>query len=169
MADHFGAPWPALGYTVLVTVAMYVTTLLAVRVAGRRTVARISAFDVLVTVAIGTMLGSTALSRDPSYARGVVALVTLLSLQVAVAAARRRWDTVGRALDFRPLVVVRDGETRLGGGLLGPQLTPDELRSLLRKAGVFDGDRVALVVLEPMGGVSVRDAGSGADVAGSQT
>lgn len=78
MADHFGAPWPALGYTVLVTAATYVTTLVAVR----------------------------AVSRDPSYLGGVAALVTLLWLRVGVAPARRRWDTVARALDFRPLVVL---------------------------------------------------------------
>lgn len=160
MSEWFLAPWPMIGAVVLVTTAMYASTLLAVRLAGRRTLARLSAFDVVTTIAVGTLLGSTAISRDPSYARGLTALLTLLGLQIAVAAARRWIPGVRRLLDFAPLVVVRHGEVRLPTGLLGPQLTPDELRSALRRHGVFDPAGARVVVLEPNGQISV-DRGDG--------
>ncbi len=43
----------------------------------------------------------------------MAALLTLLVLQVCVAAARRRFPTIARLLEFDPRVVVRDGDVDL--------------------------------------------------------
>lgn len=87
---------------------MYGPALLAIRLAGRRTVARFSAFDVVVTTALGSLIASTAVGRDPSYGQGVTAMITLLGLQVGVGALRQRSAAARRLLDFTPWVVVRD-------------------------------------------------------------
>lgn len=158
MGDWFASSWATVGYVVGGTTAMYVSTLVAIRIAGRRTVAQLSAFDVVVTVAIGSLLASTSVSRDPSYAQGVVALLTLLVLQVSVAAARRRFSFLARFLEFEPQVIVRDGEVALDQSLLGAQLTRDELESALRQHGVFDVAGARIVVLEPTGKISVARA-----------
>lgn len=145
---------------------MYLSTLVAVRVAGRRTLAQLSAFDVVVTIAIGSLLASTAVSRDASYAQGITALLTLLVLQVVVAAGRRRFSSLARLLEFEPRVVVRDGRVDLDESPLGAQLTRGELESALRQHGVFDSARVRLVVLEPTGRFSIKasdDGGAGGD------
>ncbi len=156
MSDWFLAPWRTIGAVALVTTAMYASTLVAVRLAGRRTIAQLSAFDVVTTIAIGTLLGSTAVSRDPNYVQGLTALVTLLALQVAVATLRRRYHWLRRLLDFQPLVIVRDGKFDAPTGPLGPQITRDEMLSALRRQAVFDTENVRVVVLEPTGALSVN-------------
>lgn len=162
MSEWFGASWPTVGYVVAGTVAIYISTLVAVRIAGRRTVAQLSAFDLIITIAIGSLLASACVSADPSYSQYMAALITLLLLQVAVAALRRRVSILSRLLEFEPQVVVRDGTVDLDKSLLGAQLTRAELESALRHQGVFDLGQVRLVVLEPTGKVSVsRDASSG--------
>jgi uncharacterized membrane protein YcaP (DUF421 family) len=118
-------------------------------------VAQLSAFDIVVTIALGSLIASTAASRDPSYLEGSTAIATLLTLQVAAAALRQRFKPVRRLLDFSPWVVVRDGEVRLPVTPFGPQMTPDELFSKLREMDVSDLQTVRLVVIEPTGGVSV--------------
>lgn len=155
MSEWFGASWATIGYVVAGTAAAYGSTLLAVRIAGRRTVARLSAFDLIITIAIGSLLASACVSADPSYAQATTALVTLLLLQMAVAAARRRFPAVARLLEFEPRVVLRDGDVDLDRGLFGAQLTRSELESALRSQGVFDLSSVRLVVLEPTGEFSV--------------
>ncbi len=50
------------------------SALLGVRLAGRRTLAQISAFDAIVTIAIGTLVSSTAVSSTRTYLEGVTAL-----------------------------------------------------------------------------------------------
>jgi uncharacterized membrane protein YcaP (DUF421 family) len=51
---------------------------------------------------------------------------------------------------------VRDGHLRLPTGLGSSQLSEGELRSRLREQGVFDDARLAVVILEPTGRISVR-------------
>jgi uncharacterized membrane protein YcaP (DUF421 family) len=147
------------GTVVAVTAAMYASVLAATRVAGRRTLAQLSAFDVVVTIALGTILGSTAVSPSVSYGDGVAAILALLSLQVVIGSIRRRSPAMRRLVDFRPLDVVDGGQVDLPRGLLGPQLTEDELRSQLRLRGCFDPGTVRQAVLEPVGGMSVASAG----------
>lgn len=138
------------------TIVTYLSTIVAVRLAGRRTVAELSSFDVAVTVAIGSLVASTAVTSQPSYAQGMTALVTLLLLQVGIAALRQRSATLRRLLDFKPETVVDNGRLDLPTGPLTSQITWDELESKLRERGVFDLEDVALVVVEPTGGLSVR-------------
>lgn len=156
MAEWFGASWSAIGFVALSTVAMYLSVLVGVRLAGRRTLAQLSAFDAVVTIALGSILSTTVLSASPSYARGLTAVVTLLGLQVALGAVRRRYPRVRRLVDFDPVPLIEDGVVQPRGGPLGVQLTDDELRSALRGRGVFDVDEVDEAVLEPTGDVSVR-------------
>ena len=159
MSDWFGASWATIAYVAASTTAIYCSALLAIRIAGRRTVARLSAFDIVITIALGSLMASTAASRDPSYAQGATALVTLLVLQVVAAGLRQRFALVRRLLDFAPCVVVRDGELRLPSTPLGPQMSEDELFSRLREQGVFNLDGVRVVIIEPTGGVSVEHSG----------
>jgi uncharacterized membrane protein YcaP (DUF421 family) len=135
--------------------ALYATAFFLVRLAGRRTVSQLSAFDALVTIALGSIMAGSILGDPPSYTRGAAAIVTLLTLQVAVGAARQRVPRLRRLLDYAPAVVFEDGAERLGTHPLGAQLTSDEVSGALRAAGVTDRSEVEVVVLEADGRFSV--------------
>ena len=141
--------------TVVRTAFIYVTTLLAVRIAGRRTLAQLSAFDVIVTIALGSLAASAALPSDPALLDFVGVLLTFLTMQVLIGALRQRFGSVRTILDFPPLVVVRDGEVSLRRAPWTAQITRDELESRLRQSGVGDLGAARIVVLEPTGKVSV--------------
>lgn len=160
MSEWFTASWSTLGWVVASTVAMYAVTVAAVRVAGRRTVAQLSAFDAVVTIALGSIVAGTVLSPEPGLPQGVAAVLTLLALQVLVAWTRRRVPALRRYLEFEPELVVRDGALDLPAGLLGSQLTDEELGSRLRHQGVFEISDLAAVVLEPDGRISIVPKGS---------
>ena len=155
MAEWFGASWSTVAWVAASTGAMYATVVIAVRVAGRRTLTQLSAFDIVVTIAIGSIVATTSVQRTASYAQGATAIVTLLAMQTLVGACRQRFPFLRRVLDFTPQVVVREGRMNLSSGPLGPQLTETELLSRLRQQGVFSLDGVHIVVLEPTGEVSV--------------
>lgn len=160
MSEWFTASWSTLGWVVASTAAMYAITVAAVRVAGRRTVAQLSAFDAVVTIALGSIVAGTVLSPQPRLTQGVAAVLTLLTLQVLVAWTRQRVGPLRRYLEFEPELVVRDGTLELPSGLLSSQLTDEELGSRLRRQGVFDISDLAAVVLEPDGRISIVPKGS---------
>lgn len=150
--------WSDVGQTVgsaVVTVIVYAVWLAGVRVAGRRTLAKLSAFDALVTVAIGTSLATTALPQAPAVLDGVVVVATLLGLQVGVGFLRQRWPRVARLTDYEPRVVLRDGAFDHGRSPFGAQLREGDVLSELRWHGIESLDDVAVVVLEPDGRMSV--------------
>jgi len=70
--------WSTLGRTLLVTVLGYTALLVAVRLGGKRTLAKLNAFDWIVTVAFGSALASVATSQDVSVAEGAVVFGRLL-------------------------------------------------------------------------------------------
>lgn len=156
MADWLGAPLQVLVRVALTTALFYVWIFILLRLAGRRTLAQFSAFDFVVTIAIGSLLASTVLSPDPSLAQGAVALLVLVALQMLIGWIRQHSGRARWALDFPPEEIGREGELSLSSNPLGAQLTQDEVRSLLREKGVFDVDEVEVVILEPNGKISVR-------------
>jgi uncharacterized membrane protein YcaP (DUF421 family) len=138
---------------------VYVLTVVAVRLAGRRTLAQMSAFDTVITIGVGTLAASTALPTSPAVADFAAALLTFLALQVLIAAVRQRFPTTQRVLDFAPRVLADVDGTRLRRHPSAAQLTRQELESQLRQNGVGSLDDVELVVLEPSGRITVTPRG----------
>lgn len=156
--------WSDLARVLAVGTAAYVTLVLLLRLYGKRTLAKLNAFDLVVTVALGSTLATILLSSDVSWAEGAVALALLGLLQLVVS-----WTTVrlpgGRgAVTARPVVVLRDGEPR-HAVLRRMRLTEDELRQAVRSSGRGGLADVAAVVLEGDGTLSVVPASALGDAA----
>lgn len=141
--------------TIVATVLIYAGAVAALRLAGRRTLAQMSAFDVVVTVAIGSTMASTLVPPEPAVSDGFAVLGGLLVSQVAVAAVRQRFPGTRRLLDFAPRAIFRNGTFDLRSSPASAQVTQDELFSMLRRQGIFDLSDVQVVVLEPTGTISV--------------
>lgn len=141
--------------TVLGTVVLYAGALTMVRIAGRRTLAQFSAFDVLVTIAIGSVVAGAALPESPRPLDGIVVVGTFLLLQTLLGALRQKSRHARRYLDFQPEAVVEQGEVSASTSLLGAQLTRAEIESRLRQEGINELRGVALVILEPTGKFSI--------------
>ncbi len=145
---------------VLVTLAAYVVVVAALRLAGPRSLAKLNAFDLAVTVALGSILASVVTSSGP----GVVALVVLLALQVLLSWWTSRHPGRDGAVRAEPVLQVRDGVID-EAGLLRARLTHQEVRQAVRSAGFGGLDVVTVVALETDGTISVigcENVGDGA-------
>ncbi|HVM00897.1 MAG TPA: YetF domain-containing protein [Egibacteraceae bacterium] len=146
--------WPALARTLVVAPLAYLILLLVVRVSGKRALAKLNAFDLVVTVALGSVLASVAVSPNVSLASGAAAFGLLAGLQYAIAFLSVRMGAFQRLVKARPTLLVREG--RLLDAALGHQrVTRAEVLQVLRQKGVASIDDVAAVVLETDGTLSV--------------
>lgn len=161
MVGELGASWGDVARVVVMTVGIYTALVVLIRVVGQRSLASMSGFDVGCVVALGAILGRTALLESPTLLIGVVALVTFFAMQGVLGVLRqdRRFD---RLVNRPPVLLVDDGEV-LTDALRRAHVSPDELRQRLRLAGVRRLDEVASVVLERNGAVSVLRRGSDVD------
>lgn len=139
---------------VVAGLAAYAGLLIVLRVSGKRTLAKLNAFDLVVTVALGSTLSSIALSSDVAIVEGVMAFVVLCSAQFAVAWMSTRVDAVRRLVKAEPALLVRDGEL-LPGALVEQRLSEGEVRQAIRATGSGGLEQVAAVVLETDGSLSV--------------
>jgi len=77
--------WSGLGRVTIVGVAAYLALVLMLRVSGKRSLAKLNAFDLVVTVALGSTLATTLLSKTVPLVEGVAAFAVLLLMQYAIA------------------------------------------------------------------------------------
>ena len=68
---------------VLATAGMYWALVVLVRLLGQRALARMSSTDLATAVALGAVIGRAALGYTPTLGAGVIALVTLFTMQAA--------------------------------------------------------------------------------------
>lgn len=156
----FFSGWDSLLRTLIVGVLAYVALVVFLRVAGPRTLAKMNAFDLVVTVALGSTLATVLLAKDVALAEGVLAFALLIGLQFAVtwSSVRARW--VRRLATGKPLMLFYRGEF-LPAVLRQARVTEDEVRAAARSAGVDWLDQVGAVVLETDGSFSVIRLGEG--------
>jgi uncharacterized membrane protein YcaP (DUF421 family) len=152
----FAGPIGPLAAVAAKAALIYATALLGLRLAHRRTLAQWTAIDFAAAVAVGAIVGRTALAGTQSYLTGAVALVTLLAAHAVVTLARgQRW--VGKLVDHRVRVLVAHGRLRRRQ-LLVCGVTEHDLAAQLRQRGVFDLADVRYVLYEAKGALTVVPA-----------
>jgi uncharacterized membrane protein YcaP (DUF421 family) len=159
--------WVGLGRVLVVGTLAYVILVVLLRVSGKRTLTKLNAFDLVVTVALGSTLATVLLSRSVPLAEGVLALALLIFLQFALAWLSVRSPRFSSLIKSEPSLIVHEGRL-LEGALETQRVTRDEALAVLRAAGVADRQRVTAVVLETDGSFSVIQSGSG-DTPSSRT
>jgi uncharacterized membrane protein YcaP (DUF421 family) len=146
--------WSVLGRTLLIGVLAYVSLVFMLRVSGKRTLAKMNAFDLVVTVAIGSTLATIVLSKSVVLAEGLLALALLIGMQFAISWSSTRMPWLRRVVTGEPRLLLRDG-TVLDEALRDARVTGEEVRAAVRSAGIGALGDVAAVVLETDGSFSV--------------
>lgn len=123
--------WSALGRTAIVGVLAYLALVLLLRVSGKRTFSKMNAFDLVVTVALGSTLATVFLSSSVSLARGVLAFAVLIFLQLAITWLSVRSGMVRRLVKSELTLLFFRGEF-LRGSMKRERVTEDEIRAVLR-------------------------------------
>lgn len=152
--------WDSLLRILVVGVLAYVALVVFLRVSGKRTLSKMNAFDLVVTVALGSTLATVLLTKDVALAEGVAAFALLIGLQFVVtwSSVRARW--VRRLATGEPLMLLYCGEF-LPAAMRQARVNEDEVRAAVRSAGVDSLDQVRAVVLETDGSFSVVRPGEG--------
>lgn len=146
--------WTDLVRIAAVGAAAYLFLVTVLRVSGKRTLAKLNAFDLVVTVAFGSTLSAILLDTTVSWSEGAVALLWLAVLQFFAATLSSRSTTARKVLTADPTLLLMRG-TPIDHALKDQRVSAEELRQAVRASGVGDLAKVAAVVLETDGTMSV--------------
>ncbi len=147
---------------VLTAAGIYISVIAFTRLAGKRSFSKMSSFDFAMTVAVGSIIATTVLSKSISLWYGIIGLGAIYILQLIVALLRE-FKFVQNLVDNSPLLLM-DGQDILYDNLKKARVSEGDLRSKLREANVIQLDQVKAVIFETTGDISVLHGESGKDL-----
>jgi uncharacterized membrane protein YcaP (DUF421 family) len=145
--------WSGLVRTAVVAVLAYVGLVLFLRISGKRTLSKLNAFDLVVTVALGSILATTLLNKSVALAEGLLALACLIGLQYLVTWSSVRFRWVREGVRSESTILVRNGQP-LEDVLRRERITEDEATSAVRDAGGRTLAEAEVVILESDGSLT---------------
>ncbi|EPR11273.1 hypothetical protein M527_04125 [Sphingobium indicum IP26] len=146
--------WQGLLRVILVGCLAYIMLVIVLRLSGKRTLAKLNAFDLVVTVALGSTLATVLLTKGVALLEGIAAFALLALLQFIIAWSACRYRVVARFAKGKPRILLADGQM-IDGALRAERVSKDEVKAAVRSAGIGDLGQVAAVVLETDGSLSV--------------
>lgn len=153
--------WFGVARVLLVGSLAYVSLVLLLRVSGKRTLSKMNAFDLVVTIALGSTLATVLLSKTVAAAEGVTAFAVLIFLQYAVTWLSARSSFVAQVVKAEPRLLVHKGRF-LRTAMKAERVTEEEILAAVRQHGLGAVEDVDALVLETDGSLAVlHHAGMG--------
>lgn len=149
--------WFGLLRVLIIGTASYAALIALLRISGKRSLSKMNAFDLVVTVALGSTFATVILNNSIPLAEGVLALALLIFLQFVITWLSVRFEPVQNLVKSEPTLLVRDG-AYLSEAMRAQRVTKEEVDAALRENGTSHVSQADCVVLETDGSLSVIQA-----------
>ena len=148
--DHmFLMPLPILE-KLLRPVIVYLVLVLLLRLFGKRELAQLNPFDLVVLLSLSNTVQNAIIGDDNSVTGGLIGAFSLLAINWLVVRVLFRSRRLTRVIEGRATVLVRDGQIDKKA-LERESLSREELLSVIHRQGFEDFDQVRRCELEPNG------------------
>ncbi len=149
--------WSGIARILWVAPLAYMALVAFLRLSGKRTLTKLNAFDLVVTVALGSTLATVLLNKNVTLAAGLLALGLLIAFQFAITWASVRLPWFKNLVKSEPTLLVCKGAF-IESALRAQRVTRDEVAAVLRGKGIPHAAAVDAVVLETDGSFSVMQS-----------
>jgi uncharacterized membrane protein YcaP (DUF421 family) len=144
----------SLAEVVLRTAIVYLFLVAALRLSGKREVAQMTVLELVVILVISDAVQNSMVGDNTSVYGGLIAVVTLLTLDFLLRSLSRRSKKVRDVIEGEPRLIVRDGRM-LRHAIEEEGLGMDDVRAAVREHGLSRIEDVRFAVLETNGTISV--------------
>jgi uncharacterized membrane protein YcaP (DUF421 family) len=153
-APFFFNGWYDIGRTVTLSIIGFTALIIMLRISGKRTLSKLNVFDFVFVVAVGSVFAASIIEKDVTLLEGILALATLIGIQVILAETAARWDVADRIINGHPTLLFSHGKF-IPRALKRERVTEGEIRAAIREKGITRVEDVDAVVLENDGSLSV--------------
>lgn len=131
-------------------VVVYLVLILLLRIFGKRELAQLNPFDLVVLLSLSNTVQNAIIGDDNSVTGGIIGAFSLLTINWIVVRILYRSPRLNRALEGRASILIRDGQ--IDRKVLEREaLTHEELIEVVRKQGFEHVHDVHRCELEPNG------------------
>jgi uncharacterized membrane protein YcaP (DUF421 family) len=139
---------------VIRTGAVYAGLAVLLRVAGKRNLAQLNSFDLVVVLLLSNVVQNALIGPDDSVTGAFLGAVVLLALNAFIVRIVRRFDWAGRIFEGGDVALVKDGEF-VDEALRSQGLRRADVETALRAQGADGPIDVAEATLSPGGSIVV--------------
>ncbi|TCL63610.1 YetF domain-containing protein [Rhizobium sp. BK251] len=135
--------------------AIYIALLLIIRLSGRRTLAQMTPFDLVIVLVISETTQQAMLGEDFSITNALLLILTLFTTDIAISYLKGWSPTTARIVDGVPTILVADGaydESALRGCRLQKE---DVMEAARAQEGLESVRDIKFAILEVSGGISI--------------
>ena len=144
---HLQLPWLE---KIIRPVLVYLCLIVFLRVFGKRELAQLNPFDLVVLLSLSNTVQNAIIGDDNSVTGGIVGAFALLATNWIVMRVLYKAPRVTELIEGTKTVLIKDGKVD-EKAMKRETLTHEELISVLNKNGFNHPDDIALCVLEPNG------------------
>ena len=140
---------------ILRPVLVYVFLVVALRVFGKRELAQLNPFDLVVLLSLSNTVQNAIIGNDNSLSGGLIGALALLALNYVVVRFLFRHRRLDEILEGDPTVLVEHGCVKQDA-LAKELLTTAELMTVLHRQGFETAEEVERCILQPGGTFDVK-------------
>ena len=134
-------------------IVVYVFLIVGLRVAGKREMAQLNPFDLVVLLTISNTVQNAIIGEDNSVTGGVIGAMTLLAINYLVVRFLYNHEKLDRLIEGEPDVLIADGVVQTDR-LKKELITKLELEAAAHKQGFASLDEIDRAILDPGGTVA---------------
>jgi uncharacterized membrane protein YcaP (DUF421 family) len=131
-------------------VAVYLFLVVALRVFGKRELAQLNPFDLVVLLSLSNTVQNAIIGNDNSLTGGLIGALTLLGINYMVIRFLFKHRRLDEIFEGKPTLLIEEGKI-LKHALARELLTNADLLTVLHRQGFDDASEVRRCVLEPGG------------------
>ncbi len=169
LADGDGTIWTHLLHPeisifekMLRPIIVYVFLLIGLRLAGKRELAQLNAFDLIVLLTLSNTVQNAIIGNDNSVLGGLIGATTLLTLNYVVVRIAHRHKKFDRLIEGRADILMKDGKI-VRNHLERELITHAQLLAAAHKQGISSLHEVERCILEPTGTITFMEKRPTAD------
>jgi len=140
--------------TVVRTVLLYILVVTTMRIMGKRQIAQLEPFELVITIMIAELAAIPMQDRHIPLINGIIAILTLLFIQVTFSVLSLKSLKFRTILDGNYSIVIANGIIQ-EKEMRDARYNLDELLEQLRQKEIFNLDDVEFAILETSGELSV--------------
>jgi len=145
--------WESILNISITGVVSFIGLIFLLRIAGKRTLTKMNAFDFIMTFTIGSTLATTITSDDTTVSEGLTALAIIIFVQYIIAWLEVRSEWFQKLIKAQPSVLFYEGDFQ-EAMMKKERITKVEILAAMRYSGLSDPSQACLVIMETDGQLS---------------
>ena len=133
---------------------IYIFLVIGLRLLGRRELGQMTVYDLVLLIILANSVQNAMVGNDTTLVGGLVAGITLLTLNKLFNKLIRRSKRIERIMVGEPLLIINDGKL-IKKHMESEGITREQVMAALREHGIENLDDVHLGVLEVDGTISI--------------